>query len=191
MAQVIDGKSVAADVVQKVKAATAELAAQNKGRPGLAVVIVGEDPASQVYVASKSRTAKECGFHSVQHTLPATTSQADLLKLIAEMNADPAIHGILVQLPLPAQIDSGTVIQAIAPEKDVDGFHFINVGKLGTGELDTAFVPCTPAGSMLLIERVRGNDLSGLSAVAAVSAKLVALFSSPANSSRSLLTVST
>ncbi len=165
MAQVIDGKSVAADVVQKVKAATAELAAQNKGRPGLAVVIVGEDPASQVYVASKSRTAKECGFHSVQHTLPATTSQADLLKLIAEMNADPAIHGILVQLPLPAQIDSGTVIQAIAPEKDVDGFHFINVGKLGTGELDTAFVPCTPAGSMLLIERVRGNDLSGLSAV--------------------------
>ena len=165
MAQVIDGKSVAADVVQKVKAATADLAAKNKGKPGLAVVIVGEDPASQVYVASKSRTAKECGFHSVQHTLPAATTQADLLKLIADLNADTAIHGILVQLPLPSQIDAGTVIQAIAPEKDVDGFHFINVGKLGTGELETAFVPCTPAGSMLLIERVRGKDLSGLSAV--------------------------
>ncbi|MGN6305762.1 MAG: bifunctional methylenetetrahydrofolate dehydrogenase/methenyltetrahydrofolate cyclohydrolase FolD [Mesorhizobium sp.] len=165
MAEVIDGKSVAADVVAKVKALTADLAAKGKGQPGLAVVIVGEDPASQVYVASKSRTAKECGFHSVQHTLPAQTTQADLLKLIGTLNADPAIHGILVQLPLPGQIDSGTVIQAIAPEKDVDGFHFVNVGKLGTGELDTAFVPCTPAGSMLLIERVRGKDLSGLSAV--------------------------
>ena len=165
MAEVIDGKNVAADVVAKVKALTADLAAKGKGQPGLAVVIVGEDPASQVYVASKSRTAKECGFHSVQHTLPAQTTQADLLKLIGTLNADPAIHGILVQLPLPGQIDSGTVIQAIAPEKDVDGFHFVNVGKLGTGELDTAFVPCTPAGSMLLIERVRGKDLSGLSAV--------------------------
>ena len=165
MAEVIDGKNVAADVVAKVKALTADLAAKGKSQPGLAVVIVGEDPASQVYVASKSRTAKECGFHSVQHTLPAQTTQADLLKLIGTLNADPAIHGILVQLPLPGQIDSGTVIQAIAPEKDVDGFHFVNVGKLGTGELDTAFVPCTPAGSMLLIERVRGKDLSGLSAV--------------------------
>jgi methylenetetrahydrofolate dehydrogenase (NADP+)/methenyltetrahydrofolate cyclohydrolase len=165
MAEVIDGKNVAADVVAKVKALTADLAAKGKSQPGLAVVIVGEDPASQVYVASKSRTAKECGFHSVQHTLPAQTTQADLLKLIGTLNADPAIHGILVQLPLPRQIDSGTVIQAIAPEKDVDGFHFVNVGKLGTGELDTAFVPCTPAGSMLLIERVRGKDLSGLSAV--------------------------
>jgi len=165
MAQVIDGRNVAAEVVDKVKALTADLAARGKGKPGLAVVIVGEDPASQVYVASKSRTAKECGFHSVQHTLPAATTQADLLKLIGTLNADPAIHGILVQLPLPEQIDSGTVIQAIAPEKDVDGFHFVNVGKLGTGELETAFVPCTPAGSMLLIERVRGRDLSGLSAV--------------------------
>ena len=85
--------------------------------------------------------------------------------LIDELNADPAIHGILVQLPLPAHIDSGRIIQTIAPDKDVDGFHFVNVGKLGTGELDTAFVPCTPAGSMLLIERVRGKDLSGLNAV--------------------------
>jgi methylenetetrahydrofolate dehydrogenase (NADP+)/methenyltetrahydrofolate cyclohydrolase len=128
-------------------------------------VIVGEDPASQVYVANKSRTAKECGFHSVQHTLPADAAEADLLKLIGELNADPAIHGILVQLPVPDHIDSGKVIQAIAPEKDVDGFTFVNVGKLGAGEAETAFVPCTPAGSMLLIERVRGKDLSGLNAV--------------------------
>ncbi|AZO63397.1 MULTISPECIES: bifunctional methylenetetrahydrofolate dehydrogenase/methenyltetrahydrofolate cyclohydrolase FolD [unclassified Mesorhizobium] len=165
MAEVIDGKSVAADVVSKVKALTAELSAKGATRPGLAVVIVGEDPASQVYVASKSRTAKECGFHSLQHTLPAETTEEQLLKTIGDLNADPSIHGILVQLPLPGHIDAGNVIQTIAPEKDVDGFHFINVGKLGTGELETAFVPCTPAGSMLLIQRVRGKDLSGLNAV--------------------------
>ena len=165
MAEVIDGKSVAADVVARVKTLVADLAAKGGAQPGLAVVIVGEDPASQVYVASKSRTAKECGFLSVQHTLPAETSEAALLDLIGELNRDRAIHGILVQLPLPKHIDSGKVIQTIAPEKDVDGFHFVNVGKLGTGELETAFVPCTPAGSMLLIERVRGKDLSGLNAV--------------------------
>ena len=165
MADIIDGKRVAEDVVTKVKALTADLAAMGKGKPGIAVVIVGEDPASQVYVASKSRTAKECGFHSVQHTLPEQTSEADLLTVIGDLNADPAIHGILVQLPLPRHIDAGKVIQTIAPAKDVDGFHFVNVGKLGTGELASAFVPCTPAGSMLLIERVRGEDLSGLSAV--------------------------
>jgi len=165
MAELINGKEVAESVVSQVKTATAELVNSTGVTPGLAVVIVGEDPASQVYVASKSRMAKECGFLSVQHTLPAETSQADLLALIGKLNADPAIHGILVQLPLPGHIDSGEVIQAIAPEKDVDGFHFVNVGKLTTGELDTAFVPCTPAGSMLLIERVRGRDLSGLHAV--------------------------
>ncbi|RWL99186.1 MAG: bifunctional methylenetetrahydrofolate dehydrogenase/methenyltetrahydrofolate cyclohydrolase FolD [Mesorhizobium sp.] len=165
MAEVIDGKSVAEDVVSKVKALTADLSAKGATKPGLAVVIVGEDPASQVYVASKSRTAKECGFHSLQHTLSADTTEEQLLKIIGDLNADRSIHGILVQLPLPGHIDAGKVIQTIAPEKDVDGFHFINVGKLGTGELDTAFVPCTPAGSMLLIERVRGKDLSGLNAV--------------------------
>ncbi|RWE38323.1 MAG: bifunctional methylenetetrahydrofolate dehydrogenase/methenyltetrahydrofolate cyclohydrolase [Mesorhizobium sp.] len=164
MAEIIDGRQVAQDVVAIVTNSSAELKAKGVV-PGLAVVMVGEDPASQVYVASKSRKAKECGFHSVQHTLPAETSQGMLLALIAELNADPAIHGILVQLPLPDRIDSGAVIQAIAPDKDVDGFHFINVGKLGTGETATAFVPCTPAGSLLLIERVRGRDLSGLNAV--------------------------
>src|SRR5690606_1540065 len=92
--------------------------------PGLAVVIVGEDPASQVYVASKSRKAKECGFHSVQHSLPAETSEEELVRLVAGLNRDPAIHGILVQLPLPGHIDAGRIIQTIAPEKDVDGFHY-------------------------------------------------------------------
>lgn len=165
MAAIIDGKLVAEDVVQTVKRLTADLVAKGNPAPGLAVVIVGEDPASQVYVSSKGKKAKECGFHSVQHTLPADTCETELLKLIGDLNADPAIDGILVQLPLPGHIDSGKVIQSIAPEKDVDGFHFVNVGKLGTGELETAFVPCTPAGSMILIERVRGKDLSGLNAV--------------------------
>jgi len=164
MAEIIDGKKVAEDVLATVKNASEALTAKGV-TPGLAVIIVGEDPASQVYVASKSKKANECGFKSVQHTLPAETSQADLVKLIDELNADSTIHGILVQLPLPDHIDSGAIIQAIAPEKDVDGFTFANVGKLGTGEVDTAFVPCTPAGSMLLIERVRGSDLSGLNAV--------------------------
>jgi methylenetetrahydrofolate dehydrogenase (NADP+) / methenyltetrahydrofolate cyclohydrolase len=165
MAEIIDGRAVADEVVQTVKRLTGELVNTRSIIPGLAVVIVGEDPASQVYVSSKSRKAKECGFHSVQHTLPADTTEEQLVAIIGDLNADPAIHGILVQLPLPAHIDSGRIIQTIAPEKDVDGFHFINVGKLGAGELDTAFVPCTPSGSMLLIERVRGKDLSGLNAV--------------------------
>jgi methylenetetrahydrofolate dehydrogenase (NADP+)/methenyltetrahydrofolate cyclohydrolase len=165
MATLIDGKAVAEDVVEKVKAASARLIADTGVTPGIAVVIVGEDPASQVYVSSKSKKAKECHFHSVQHSLPETTSESDLLSLIGKLNADSAIHGILVQLPLPKHIDTGKVIQAIAPDKDVDGFHYINVGKLGAGEVDSAFVPCTPAGSMLLIERARGRDLSGLNAV--------------------------
>lgn len=164
MAEIIDGKAVAAEVVEKVTRQARELIAAGTP-PGLAVIIVGEDPASQVYVASKSKKAKECGFHSVQHTLPAETSEEELVALVETLNRDPAIHGILVQLPLPGHIDSGRIIQTIAPEKDVDGFHFINVGKLGTGEVETAFVPCTPAGSMLLLERVRGKDLSGLNAV--------------------------
>ena len=164
MAEIIDGKSVAAEVVEGVKKSAASLAVHGV-KPGLAVVIVGEDPASQVYVASKSRMAKECGFHSVQHTLAAETGEDELVALVEQLNADPSIHGILVQLPLPRHIDSGRIIQTIAPDKDVDGFHFINVGKLATGEVETALVPCTPFGSMLLIERRHGKDLSGLNAV--------------------------
>ncbi|WP_419909715.1 bifunctional methylenetetrahydrofolate dehydrogenase/methenyltetrahydrofolate cyclohydrolase FolD [Hoeflea sp.] len=163
-ASVIDGKAVAESVIDTVKSSAAELKQATGVVPGIAVVIVGEDPASQVYVASKGKKAKECGFHSVQHTLEESTSEADLLSLVDALNNDPQIHGILVQLPLPGHIDDGRVIQAISPEKDVDGFHVINAGKLTTGEIDTAFVPCTPAGSMLLIERVRGKDLSGLRA---------------------------
>ena len=165
MAEIIDGKKVGDEVVATIARATAELVAANGVTPGLAVIIVGEDPASQVYVSSKSKKARECGFHSVQHTLPEDTTADELLELIGSLNEDPAIHGILVQLPLPGHIDAGLVIQSISPDKDVDGFHFVNVGKLGTGETATAFVPCTPAGSMLLIERVRGADLSGLTAV--------------------------
>ncbi|KAB2676955.1 bifunctional methylenetetrahydrofolate dehydrogenase/methenyltetrahydrofolate cyclohydrolase FolD [Brucella tritici] len=165
MAQLIDGKKLAEDVVSTVKRETEKLVAATGIVPGIAVVIVGEDPASQVYVASKSKKAKECGFHSVQHDLPETASEQELLDLIESLNNDPAIHGILVQLPLPKHIDSGRVIQTISPDKDVDGFHFINVGKLGTGEVETAFVPCTPAGAMIMIERVHGRDLSGLNAV--------------------------
>jgi methylenetetrahydrofolate dehydrogenase (NADP+)/methenyltetrahydrofolate cyclohydrolase len=165
MAVTINGKETAEDVVSKVKASAADLIDTSGVTPGIAVVIVGEDPASQVYVASKGRKARECGFHSVQHTLPEDTSEHDLVALVESLNADPLIHGILVQLPLPKHIDSGRIIQTISPDKDVDGFHFVNVGKLGTGEIETAFVPCTPAGSMLLLERILGRDLSGLNAV--------------------------
>ncbi len=165
MAQLIDGKKLAEDVVSTVKCETEKLVSATGVVPGIAVVIVGEDPASQVYVASKGKKAKECGFVSVQHDLTEDASEQELLDLIDSLNNDPAIHGILVQLPLPKHIDSGRVIQTISPEKDVDGFHFINVGKLGTGEVDTAFVPCTPAGAMIMIERIHGRDLSGLNAV--------------------------
>ncbi|MCC0039637.1 MAG: bifunctional methylenetetrahydrofolate dehydrogenase/methenyltetrahydrofolate cyclohydrolase FolD [Brucellaceae bacterium] len=164
MAERIDGRKLADEVIATVKTGVADLASSGV-KPGLAVVIVGEDPASQVYVASKSKMAKECGFHSVQHTLSADISEAELRALVADLNADPAVHGILVQLPLPQHIDSGAVIRTIDPDKDVDGFHVVNVGRLGAGELDGAFVPCTPAGAMLMIERARGRDLSGLSAV--------------------------
>ena len=165
-AKVIDGKEVASEVVETVKSATAKLLADTGVVPGIAVVIVGEDPASQVYVRSKGKRATECGFHSVTHTMPEETSEADLLAMVQSLNDDETIDGILVQLPLPKHIDEGKVIQMIAPEKDVDGFHFINVGKLGTGETDTAFVPCTPAGSMVLLKKALGtSDLSGLNAV--------------------------
>lgn len=164
-AKLIDGKAIAAALTEDVTKNAAELQATKNVRPGLVVVIVGEDPASQVYVRNKKRTAESCGFHSVQHALAADTSQDDLLALIDELNTDPAIHGILVQLPLPDHMDEQTVTQSIAPEKDVDGFHFVNIGKLTSGNLETAFVPCTPAGCMLMVENELGKDLSGLNAV--------------------------
>lgn len=165
MEQRIDGKSIAEEVVAEVTAHSRKLTGDTGIVPGIAVVIVGEDPASQVYVASKGRKAKECGFHSLTHTLADDTSEENLLEIINDLNNDPAIHGILVQLPLPGHIDEGRVIQAIDPDKDVDGFHYINVGKLTCGELGTAFVPCTPSGSMILLQRALGRDLSGKNAV--------------------------
>ncbi len=164
-ATVIDGKARAEELVAEVTERAAKLRSEHGVVPGLAVVLVGSNPASQIYVNSKSKRAAACGFHSVQKDLPEETSEADLLAEVDRLNNDPDIHGILVQLPLPSHIDSGKVIQAIAPEKDVDGFHFINVGKLGTGEAETALVPCTPAGAMLLIEGTLGKDLSGKTAV--------------------------
>lgn len=165
MANVIDGKAVAASVIEKVKTASSELESATGTKPGLAVIIVGDDPASHVYVSSKSRMAKECGFNSVQHTLPADTSQEDLAALVAELNGDEAVHGILVQLPLPDHLDADAVTQSIKPEKDVDGLHVVNAGKLMTGDLKTGLISCTPAGAMLFVRQTHGADLSGLNAV--------------------------
>ena len=164
-AQRIDGKAMAARLTEKITAETAELLREHGIKPGLAVVIIGEDPASQVYVRNKKRRAEACGFHSVQHTLPADIAQDAVLELIDALNADDAIHGILVQLPLPDHLDEQAITQAIVPSKDVDGFHFVNIGKLSAGHTADAFVPCTPAGCILMIEDELGTDFSGLNAV--------------------------
>jgi methylenetetrahydrofolate dehydrogenase (NADP+)/methenyltetrahydrofolate cyclohydrolase len=161
----IDGKAKAAELSEKITAETAALARDHGIKPGLAVVIIGEDPASQVYVRNKKRTAEACGFQSQQHSLPADVLQQEVLDLIASLNDDEAIHGILVQLPLPEQLDEQRITQSILPSKDVDGFHYINIGKLTAGDTADAFVPCTPAGCMLMIEDHLGADLSGLNAV--------------------------
>ncbi|AJY45627.1 bifunctional methylenetetrahydrofolate dehydrogenase/methenyltetrahydrofolate cyclohydrolase FolD [Martelella endophytica] len=165
MARLIDGKAIAAEVVGKVKDAAETLKAKSGTVPGLAVVIVGDDPASHTYVAAKGRRAKECGFHSVQITLSAETTQVELEKVVAGLNEDPAIHGVLVQLPLPKHLDEFPVIQMIRPEKDVDGLSVVNAGKLAIGDFRTGLISCTPAGSMVLVRRVHGDDLSGLNAV--------------------------
>jgi len=162
---VIDGKQVAASVIETVKMASASLEKQSGVKTGLAVVIVGDDPASHAYVNSKSKMAKECGFKSVQYTLPAETKQEELAALVASLNADASIHGILVQLPLPKPLNSEPIIQSILPEKDVDGLHVVNAGKLATGDLETGLVSCTPAGAMVFVRRTHGEDLSGLNAV--------------------------
>ncbi len=165
VAKRIDGKAKAAELAATITQETAKLLSDHGIKPGLAVVIIGEDPASEVYVRNKKRTAESCGFHSVQHTLAADTPQSEVLSLIDDLNQDDAIHGILVQLPLPDHLDEQTVTQAIAPSKDVDGFHFVNIGKLTAGQTSDAFVPCTPAGCMLMLEDELGRDLSGKSAV--------------------------
>ncbi|MDP6968720.1 MAG: bifunctional methylenetetrahydrofolate dehydrogenase/methenyltetrahydrofolate cyclohydrolase FolD [Gammaproteobacteria bacterium] len=162
MAKIIDGKQFAADLRGKMTTQIASLAAQHSIIPGLAVVLVGEDPASQVYVRNKGKQATECGIKSIEHKLDVSTSEDVLLNLIEEMNQDPAINGILVQLPLPKHIDADKVLNAIDPNKDVDGFHPINVGLLSTG--GNGMIPCTPLGSLMLLQDHLG-DLTGLNAV--------------------------
>jgi len=161
----IDGKAKAAELSAAISAETATLLQEHDLKPGLAVVIIGDNPASQVYVRNKKRTAEACGFHSEQHTLADDVSQAEALKLIDELNNDDAIHGILVQLPLPDHLDEQVITQSILPGKDVDGFHYINIGKLSAGDTADAFIPCTPAGCMLMIADHLGSDLSGKTAV--------------------------
>jgi methylenetetrahydrofolate dehydrogenase (NADP+)/methenyltetrahydrofolate cyclohydrolase len=165
VAVVIDGKEAAASVIAAVTEATASLERETGLKPGLAVVIVGNDPASHAYVSSKSKMAKQCGFNSIQHSLAEDTTQEELEELVAGLNADPAIHGILVQLPLPKHLKAEPVILSISPEKDVDGLHVVNAGKIATGDLETGLISCTPAGAMLLVNRIHGRDLSGLNAV--------------------------
>jgi methylenetetrahydrofolate dehydrogenase (NADP+)/methenyltetrahydrofolate cyclohydrolase len=157
-AALIDGKATAEALRARIASAVADL----EEPPGLAVVLVGEDPASQVYVRNKARQTHETGMRSLEHRLPVTTGQDELLALVARLNADPSIDGILVQLPLPSQIDAGAVIAAIDPDKDVDGFHPMNVGRLATGM--PGLVPCTPLGCLMLAKAVR-PDLAGLEAV--------------------------
>lgn len=161
-AQIIDGKAFSAKLVERVAEASASLEAKTGVKPGLAVVIVGEDPASQLYVRNKGETTLKAGMRSDTHRLPDTTTQTELLALIAELNADTGIHGILVQLPLPAHIDANAVLDAISPDKDVDGFHVVNAGRLAVGQ--DGLVPCTPLGCLMLLKDQLG-DLSGLNAV--------------------------
>ena len=159
-ADTIDGKAFAATIRARVAEEVVRLKAAGV-TPGLAVVLVGEDPASAVYVRNKGRQSVEAGMHSEEHRLDASAPEAEVLDMIARLNADPAIHGILVQLPLPAHVDTGAVIDAIDPAKDVDGFHILNVGRLATGQ--RAMVPCTPLGCLMLL-RDRLGDLSGAEA---------------------------
>ncbi|AUH63574.1 bifunctional methylenetetrahydrofolate dehydrogenase/methenyltetrahydrofolate cyclohydrolase FolD [Paracoccus zhejiangensis] len=161
-ATIIDGKAFAATVREQVAQHVARLKADHGITPGLAVVLVGEDPASQVYVRSKGTQTTEVGMNSYEHKLPADTSEAELLALIERLNRDLSVHGILVQLPLPAHLDSDLVINAIDPDKDVDGFHISNVGLLGTGQ--KSMVPCTPLGCLMMLREHHGS-LSGLNAV--------------------------
>ncbi|MDR0810646.1 MAG: bifunctional methylenetetrahydrofolate dehydrogenase/methenyltetrahydrofolate cyclohydrolase FolD [Gemmobacter sp.] len=161
-AAIIDGKAFAAKVRAQVAEHVARLKDESGIQPGLAVVLVGEDPASQVYVSSKGKQTIEVGMASFEHKLPADTSETDLLALIDRLNRDPAVHGILVQLPLPSHLNSELVINSIEPSKDVDGFHISNVGLLGTGQ--KSMVPCTPLGCLMMLRDHHGK-LAGMNAV--------------------------
>ncbi len=158
MAILINGKEVAASVREKVRLEALDLKEKTGIVPGLAVILVGDDPASKIYVGNKKKACLEAGLNSFEHILPAETSQQELLELISRLNEDPAVHGILCQLPLPKHIDERAVIEAISPRKDVDAFHPVNVGKIMIGNFD--FLPCTPAGVMELIHSA-GVSVSG------------------------------
>jgi len=162
MTEIIDGKAFAAELRARVATAVSSIEASHGLIPGLAVVLVGEDPASEVYVRNKGKQTVEVGMASFEHRLSDQTTEGELLVLIDQLNSDSTVHGILVQLPLPAQINTHAVINAIDPDKDVDGFHLINVGRLTTGE--SGLVPCTPLGCMMLL-RAYAGDLSGQNAV--------------------------
>ena len=162
-ATLIDGKAFAQSLRGRVASKVAKLKDAHGVTPGLAVVLVGEDPASQVYVRNKGKQTAECGMNSFEHKLDADASEADLLAVVEQLNGDDAVHGILVQLPLPDHIDEAKVINAISPDKDVDGFHVINSGRLMTGQ--EAMVPCTPLGCMMMIKDTLGDDLSGKRAI--------------------------
>ncbi len=162
MASLIDGKAIASDLRTQLSADVAGLVKDHGVKPGLAVVLVGEDPASEVYVRSKSKQTVEVGMESFKHTLPTETSEQELLDLVARLNNDDTVHGILVQLPLPNHINEGRVIEAIDPAKDVDGFHPVNIGRLVAGE--EALVPCTPQGCIILAKSAQA-DLTGCHAV--------------------------
>ncbi|RZJ97049.1 MAG: bifunctional methylenetetrahydrofolate dehydrogenase/methenyltetrahydrofolate cyclohydrolase FolD, partial [Brevundimonas sp.] len=161
-ARLIDGKAASQTLVARVTEAVGRMKAAHDRVPGLAVVIVGEDPASQIYVRSKGERTREAGMRSDTHRLDASTSQAELLALVDQLNNDPGIHGILVQLPLPDQIDANAVLSAIDPDKDVDGFHVVNAGRLAVGL--PGLVPCTPLGCIMLLKAELGG-LTGLNAV--------------------------
>ncbi len=161
-ATIIDGKAIASALHADVQRFVARMQADHGITPGLAAVLVGEDPASQIYVRNKAGQTAQAGMNSYEHKLQADASQDEILALVGELNADPAVHGILVQLPLPGHIDTHLVINTIAPEKDVDGFHVSNAGRLVTGQ--KSMIPCTPLGCLLMLRRHHG-DLSGLDAV--------------------------
>ena len=162
MAKIIDGKATAEALRARIKIAVDGLKSNHHLTPGLAVVLVGEDPASRVYVANKAKQTVEVGMNSWEHKLPADTPEADLLALVEKLNHDPSVHGILVQMPLPKHIDSAKVLNSINPDKDVDGFHVVNVGRLSTGQ--DALVACTPTGCVMLAKAAMGQ-LDGVNAV--------------------------
>ncbi len=173
-AQVIDGKEVAAKVREEVRLGVAAMQEQTGYVPGLATVLVGDDPASATYVRSKQRACEELGIRSVGHTLPADASQAEVLALVQELNADPTVNGILVQLPLPGHIDEEAILNAIDIEKDVDGFHPVNIGRLAMKGRDPLFIPCTPHGCIRLLEEY-GIPLNGAEAVVVGRSNIVGL----------------